>query len=66
MRKAKVIDPPARIFLQVAGDEDSEDVNYADVLTENITWHDERIFDADVEYRLVKRSARTSTGGGNG
>jgi hypothetical protein len=59
MKKSKVINPPERIYLQVLGDDDSGiDTPYKDVSMDLITWHDGRIFDADVEYRLVKRSAR--------
>lgn len=57
--KTRVLNPPARIFLQIVGDDDSgESVPYESVGIDEITWHDERIFDADLEYRLVKRPAK--------
>lgn len=58
--KSKVLNPPERIWLQVLGDDDTGDgFHYSDIAIEEITWHDEKIFDSDVEYRLVKRrSAR--------
>jgi hypothetical protein len=60
--KAKILNAPERIFLQIAGDHDGpEDTDYNEVMhTGEVTWHDERIFDADVEYRIVKRRSTRS------
>lgn len=55
MRKAKVINPPERIFLCV-GDLEYEDAEFSDL--REVTWCSEKIDESDVEYRLVKRSAR--------
>lgn len=60
MRKVKVINPPERIFLQCGIDDEPSDVPWHEISIEDVTWHDESIFESDVEYRLVKRSARTS------
>ena len=61
-RKPRVLNPPERIFLQVAGDYDGpDDTEYSHISPGDITWHTEPIFDQDVEYRLVKR--RTSRKG---
>lgn len=57
--KSKVLNPPPRIYLQVLGDDDSgAAIEYGAIDLSEITWHDERIFDADVEYRLVKRTTK--------
>jgi hypothetical protein len=51
-RKPRVVNPPERIFLQVAGDYDVPDeTEYSHISPDDITWHAERIFDRDVEYR---------------
>ena len=56
MKRAKVLNPPERIFLQVAGDYDGpDDTEYSHISPDDITWHSERVFDMDVEYQLVKR-----------
>ena len=61
-RKPRVLNPPERIFLQVAGDYDGpDDTEYSHIRPDDITWNTEQIFDQDVEYRLVQR--RTSRKG---
>jgi hypothetical protein len=53
MRKPKAVNPPLTIFLQVGDIE--EDCTF-DECREEVTWCWDRIFDTDIEYRLVRPS----------
>ena len=54
MRKPKVTNPPERIFLQCGIDDEADDVPWHEISIADVTWHDESIFESDIEYRLVK------------
>ena len=55
-RKARVTDPPDRIFLCI-GDLMGDDVDFHRVSREGeVTWCTEKQEDTDVEYRLVRPS----------
>jgi hypothetical protein len=54
MKKAKVINPPQRIFLQVG--ELDEDAVFDDLADGEVTWCIDKIEDTDIEYRLVRPS----------
>lgn len=62
MKTPRVINPPATIYL-VAGDLD-EDAPFDEL--HEVSWCADKIGNSDVEYRLVKRSARIKTGHDNG
>jgi|HubBroStandDraft_1064217.scaffolds.fasta_scaffold117286_2 hypothetical protein len=62
-RKARVTDPPARIFLCI-GDLMGDDVDFHRVSREGeVTWCTEQQEDTDVEYRLVRPSRHRKRGG---
>jgi hypothetical protein len=58
MRKPRITHAPDVIYIQV-GDID-EDVDFRQVETEDVTWCEDRQFDSDLEYRLVKRRKRAT------
>lgn len=49
----KANNAPDKIYLQVGDIE--RDCEFSEVSIEDVTWHSERIFDTDIEYRRVKR-----------
>lgn len=53
------IDPPEIIWLQWHGDSDPSVEDPTDQIFESeVTWCRDKIFDHDIEYRIVKRSRR--------
>lgn len=54
MRKPKVLNPPERIYLQVG-----EIVEFRAIAHNcEASWCDSKVYDSDIEYRLVKRKAK--------
>lgn len=55
--KPKAKNPPERIYLQVGDIE--EDCEFSECsLGGEVTWCDDKQYDTDIEYRLVKRRSR--------
>lgn len=46
---------PKKIFIQVGNI--PEGTEFDNLITEAITWSTDKIFDTDIEYRLIKKSA---------
>lgn len=55
MAKIRVLNPPARIFLQVGEIEETCEFDECN-RGEDVTWAESEMFDTDVEYRLVRPS----------
>jgi len=54
--KPKIYNLPKSVYLQVVGSYDGEDdTDFTDVQRDDISWCDVKIFDGDVEYKLVKK-----------
>jgi hypothetical protein len=59
MKSPKAANTPERIWLQV-GDID-RDCEFAECYDSGgVTWEQDRIYDTDIEYRLVKRRRRAT------
>ena len=61
MTKRGVFKPPDRIYLQVVDSDEPADIEatYSQPFAEHeVTWCTDKIFDSDLEYRLVSRVAR--------
>jgi hypothetical protein len=60
MKKAKIINLPERIYLNSGMDEEDFELYAKDGIHdfkewEEVTWCEDKIFDHDIEYKLVKR-----------
>ena len=60
-RNPKAFNPPSRIFLQVG--EIEQDCEFKDCYASGeVTWEKDRIFQTDIEYRLVRPSRHKRRG----